>query len=126
MTSMDMDGERARCSSDCELGEAESSGVGAGGKTKWNVLDAIWIWDLSLRRTRLPLPAHTPSTQAPFLPTTTRTKESSSLSHSILACKRETLLSLRSMSTRGDVSVEVVESVRTGFLPMVRTERVWR
>lgn len=46
---MSTEGERGRCSTEeCELGEGESSGgAGGGGRTKWNVREAIWICDLS-------------------------------------------------------------------------------
>lgn len=35
------DGERGRLVEDCELGDGVSSGGGGGGRTKWNVRDAI-------------------------------------------------------------------------------------
>lgn len=42
------EGERARLLEDWELGDGVSSGGGGGGRTKWNVRDAICIWDLNL------------------------------------------------------------------------------
>jgi hypothetical protein len=47
------EGERARLLEDCELGEGVSSGGGGGGRTKWNVRDAICIWDLREPRVSL-------------------------------------------------------------------------
>jgi hypothetical protein len=40
------EGERGRLMEDCELGDGVSSGGGGGGRTKWNVRDAICICDL--------------------------------------------------------------------------------
>ena len=62
------------------------------GKISMQVVRTTQTTYRSLSGTLLPLEDHTPSTHAPFLPTTTRTKRSSSSSYSILACKRETLL----------------------------------
>ena len=67
---------------------------------------------LSPSATLLPAPDQTPSTQAPFLPTTTRTNRSSSSSYSILAWSRDTLLSgPRSTSTWGLSEEEAVEAM---------------
>ncbi len=140
---MSTDGERGRPVESLGLGGGESSGAGGGGSTKWNVREAIWICDLpgyqltyrhtcglegnyrSLRETLVPLPHHAPSTQAPFLPSTTRTKCSSSSSYSIRAWRRETLLrGPRSTSTCVFSDEEAVD-VGMQRRPIV-TLRVWR
>lgn len=50
MDVMSREGDRGRLLDDCELGDGVSSGGGGGGRTKWNVRDAIWIWDLENMR----------------------------------------------------------------------------
>ena len=74
---------------------------------------------LELKGTRLPLPDHTPSTHAPFLPSTANTNCSEDSSYSIRAWSRETFLSgPKSTSTWGDSEVDATPG-RTERRPMV-------
>src|SRR6266851_1457836 len=79
----------------------------------------------SRKGTLFPLPHHTPSTQAPFLPNTTSTKRSSSSSYSIRAWRRETLF--RGPRSTYTCVCSEEEAVEVGMerRPMV-TLRVWR
>lgn len=81
---------------------------------------------LSPNGARVPLAAQTPSTQAPFLPTTSSMKRSSSWSYSIFAWRRDTLFRApRSTSTWVLSRAEEVASEGFGLqrLPIV-TDRV--
>lgn len=45
---MSIEGDNWRVLEPGELGDGESSGAGAGGRMKWNILEAIWICDLGM------------------------------------------------------------------------------
>jgi hypothetical protein len=139
------EGERGRWTDEWELGDGESSGAGGGGNTNWKVREAIWICDLirrkrheqhlivkkeltayrSLNDTLLPPGDQIPSTQAPFLPMTTRTKRSSSSSYSILAWRRDTLFNGPRSTSTCVTSEEDPVVAGMQRRPMV-TDKVWR